>query len=81
MLLRSVHSSSARHWAVGKLWRGRSSFFLHQEIHRSLSTVLNDLHHHAEQENKQKNIKPKPLPGAPNVGEEILRRGGGTHPP
>jgi hypothetical protein len=64
MLLCSVHSSSARHWAVGKLWRGRSSFFLHQEIHRSLGAVLNDLHHHAEQENKQKNIKPKPLPGA-----------------
>jgi hypothetical protein len=28
-----------------------------------------------------KNLKPKPLPGAPNVGEEILRPGGGTHPP
>jgi hypothetical protein len=32
----------------------KSSFFLHQEIHRSLGAVLNDLHHHAEQENKQK---------------------------
>jgi hypothetical protein len=28
-----------------------------------------------------KNLKPKPLPGAPNVGEGILRPGGGTHPP
>jgi hypothetical protein len=28
-----------------------------------------------------KNLKPRPLPGAPNVGEEILRPGGGTHPP
>jgi hypothetical protein len=28
-----------------------------------------------------KNLKPKPLPGTPNVGEEILRPGGGTHPP
>jgi hypothetical protein len=28
-----------------------------------------------------KNLMPSPLPGAPNVGEEILRRGGGTHPP
>jgi hypothetical protein len=28
-----------------------------------------------------KNLKPGPLPGAPNVGEEILRPGGGTHPP
>jgi hypothetical protein len=28
-----------------------------------------------------KNLKPSPLPGTPNVGEEILRPGGGTHPP
>jgi hypothetical protein len=54
MLLCSVHSSSARHWAVGNPWRGRSSFLLHQEILQSLGVVLNDLHHHAEQENKQK---------------------------
>jgi hypothetical protein len=54
MLLCSVHSSSARHRAVGNLWRGRDSFLLHQEICRSLGVVLNDLHHHAEQENKQK---------------------------
>jgi hypothetical protein len=28
-----------------------------------------------------KNLMPKPLPGAPNVGEEIPRPGGGSHPP
>jgi hypothetical protein len=54
MLLCSVHSSSAHHWAVRNPWRGRSSFFLHQEILRSLGAVLNDLYHHAEPENKQK---------------------------
>jgi hypothetical protein len=35
-------------------WHGRSSFLLHQEILQSLGVVLNDLHHHAEPENKQK---------------------------
>jgi hypothetical protein len=54
MLLCSVRNSNAQHWAVGNPWRGRSSFFLHQEIPRSLSAVLNNLHHHAEPENKQK---------------------------
>jgi hypothetical protein len=28
-----------------------------------------------------KNSSLGPLPGAPNVGEEILRSGGGVHPP
>jgi hypothetical protein len=28
-----------------------------------------------------KNFKPSPLPGVPNVGEGILRLGGGVHPP
>jgi hypothetical protein len=28
-----------------------------------------------------KNLKPSPLPGAPNVGEGILRPGGRVHPP
>jgi hypothetical protein len=59
MRLCSVHNNNARHWAVGNLWRGRSSFFLHQEIHQSLGAMLNDLHHHAEQETS-KNLKPKP---------------------
>jgi hypothetical protein len=54
MLPCGVHSSSAQHRAIGNLWRERSSFFLHHEIHRSLSAVLNDLHHHAERGNKQK---------------------------
>jgi hypothetical protein len=54
MLSCRMHSGSARHWAVGNLWRGRNSFFFHQEIRGSLDAVLNDLHHHAERGNKQK---------------------------
>jgi hypothetical protein len=42
------------HKAVGNMWCGRSSFFFHHEIHRSLGVMLNDLHHHAERKNKQK---------------------------
>jgi hypothetical protein len=33
MLLRNMHGRSVWHWTVGNQWRGRSSFFLHQEIH------------------------------------------------
>jgi hypothetical protein len=73
MLLCSAHNSNARHWAVRNLRCGRSSLLLHQEIHRSLGAMLDDLHHHAEQENKQ-NLKSSPLPGAPNVGEKISSR-------
>jgi hypothetical protein len=32
-------------------------------------------------EKTSKNLMPWPLPGAPNVEEEILRLGGGVHPP
>jgi hypothetical protein len=32
-------------------------------------------------EETSKNLMPSPLPGAPNVGEEILWSGGGEHPP
>jgi hypothetical protein len=32
-------------------------------------------------EDASKNLMPSPLPGAPNVGEGILRPGGGVHPP
>ena len=32
-------------------------------------------------EKTSKNLMPSPLPGAPNVREEILRPGGGVHPP
>jgi hypothetical protein len=32
-------------------------------------------------EKTSKNLKPSPLPGVPNVGEEILRLGGEVHPP
>jgi hypothetical protein len=42
--------------------------------------VLDDVDHGVEQKNKQ-NLMSSPLPGAPNVTEEILRPGGGTHPP
>jgi hypothetical protein len=42
--------------------------------------VLDDVDHGVEQKNKQKS-NALPLPGAPNVGEEILRSGGETHPP
>jgi hypothetical protein len=42
--------------------------------------VLDDMDHGFEQKTS-KNLKPRPLPGAPNVGEEILRPDGGTHPP
>jgi hypothetical protein len=88
MLPCSVHSSSAQHRAVGNLWRGRNNFFLHHEIHRSPHAVLNNLHHHAERENKQKpNAKPptwrakcrrgKSPAGWRNAPALILRGGGG----
>jgi hypothetical protein len=32
-------------------------------------------------EKTSKNLMPSPLPGAPTVGEGILRPGGGVHPP
>jgi hypothetical protein len=32
-------------------------------------------------EETSKNLMPSPLPGAPNVGVEILWLGGGMHPP
>jgi hypothetical protein len=32
-------------------------------------------------EKTDKNLMPRPLPGVPNVGEGILRPGGGVHPP
>jgi hypothetical protein len=69
MLTCGVHCSSARHRAVGNLWCGRSSFFLHHEIHRSLGAVLNDLHHHAERENKQ-----KPKAKAPYLVRQMSER-------
>ena len=52
----------------------------HQEVLGNEVVVLDDLNHGVEQESKQK-PNAKPLPGAPNVIEEILRPGGGTHPP
>jgi hypothetical protein len=43
--------------------------------------VLDNMNHRAEQENRRKPIAKDPLPGVPNVGEKILRPGGGMHPP
>jgi hypothetical protein len=77
---RRVHSSGTRHMEVGGPRCGRGSHLLHHEVLGHEIMVLDDVNHGVEQENKQ-NLKPKPLPGAPNVGEEILRPGGGTHPP
>jgi hypothetical protein len=71
MLPCGVHSSSAWHWAIGNLRCGGSSFSLHRKIHRSLSAVLNDLHHHSWTRKASKNLMPWPLPDAPNVGEQI----------
>jgi hypothetical protein len=42
--------------------------------------VLDDVDHEVKQGNKQ-NLKPSPLPGAPNVGEGTLQPDGGMHPP
>jgi hypothetical protein len=43
--------------------------------------VLNNLYHHAEQEKQARNLSLSLLHGAPNVGEKILRAGGGVHRP
>jgi hypothetical protein len=74
VLLRSVHSSSTRHWAAGAQWHGRRSLLLHEEVFRSRVVVLDDMNHGVEQENKQKPKAKSPLPGAPNVREEISGR-------
>jgi hypothetical protein len=54
VLSRSVHSSSPSHRAAGYSWCRGCSFFLHHEILQGVGAVLNDLHHHVEQENKLK---------------------------
>jgi hypothetical protein len=40
--------------AVGRSWREGCNLLLHHEILRSFGMVLDDPHHHAERENKQK---------------------------
>jgi hypothetical protein len=70
VLLHGVHGSSPRVGVVGHSWRGGRNLLLHHEILRSFGVVLDDPHHHAERENKRK-LEAWPLPGAPNVGEEI----------
>jgi hypothetical protein len=51
-----VQRAQQQHPALSgwELMAWKKHFLLHQEILRSLGVVLNDLHHHAEQENKQK---------------------------
>jgi hypothetical protein len=73
VLLHGMHGSSPRVGAVGRSWRGGCNLLLHHEILRGFGVVLDDPHHHAERETS-KNLKPRPLPGAPNVGEEISDR-------
>jgi hypothetical protein len=74
VLLHGVHDSSPRVGAVGHSWAGRRNFLLHHEILQSFGAVLDDPHHHAERGNKQK-LEAWPLPGVPNVGEEISPAG------
>jgi hypothetical protein len=52
-----------------------------QEVLGRQVTVLDDLNHRVEREKQAKNLKPDPLPGAPNVGGKILRPSCGMHPP
>jgi hypothetical protein len=54
VLLRSVHSSNTRCRVVGASWHGRYCSFFHQEVLRRQVTVLDDLNHDVEQENRQK---------------------------
>jgi hypothetical protein len=48
---------------------GGRNFFLHHKILQSVGAVLNDLHHHAEQENKR-----KPNAKAPYVARQMSER-------
>jgi hypothetical protein len=80
-LLCSVHSSNTVRRAVRASRHGRCYPFLHQEFLRSQIAVLDDLNHRVEQGKQAKNLKPSPLPGAPNVGGKIHWPGGGMHPP
>jgi hypothetical protein len=80
MLLRSVHSSSARDWRLGTCGveeAASSSTRKSTEVSARCSTICTIM----LSKKTSKNLKPKPLPGAPNVGEEILRPGGGMHLP
>jgi hypothetical protein len=59
MLLGGVHSSSARHRAVGNLWCGRSNFFLHTKstkVSARCSTICTIM----LSEKISKNLKPRP---------------------
>jgi hypothetical protein len=65
VLLRSVHSSSTGGRAVGASWHGGCCIFPHREVLGNEVTVLDDLNHGVEQEKQARNLKPRPLPGAP----------------
>jgi hypothetical protein len=80
MLPCDVHSSSARHRAVGTCGveeAASSSTTKSTKVSARCSTICTI----TLSEKTSKNLKPSPLPGAPNVGEGILRPGGGVHPP
>jgi hypothetical protein len=74
VLPRRVHSSGrTRRREVGGPRCGRGSRFFHHEVLGQEIMVLDDVDHDVEQKNKQK-PKAYPLPGVPNVGEEIFGR-------
>jgi hypothetical protein len=54
VLLRSVHSSNTGRRVVGASWHGRCYLFHHQEVLGNQVTVLDDLNHRVEQENRRK---------------------------
>jgi hypothetical protein len=69
-----VHSSGCtRRREVGGPRCGRGSRFFHHEVLGQEIMVLDNMDHGVEQKNKQK-PNAKPLPGMPNVGEEISSR-------
>jgi hypothetical protein len=66
-------SCCTRHREVGGPRNGRGSLLLQHEVLEHEVLVLDDVDHGVEWENKQK-PKARPLPGAPNGGEEISGR-------
>jgi hypothetical protein len=59
VLVRSVHSSSTGGRAIGASWHGGRCLFLHRKVLRNEVTVLDDLNHRVEQEDRW---KPKAKP-------------------
>jgi hypothetical protein len=52
VLLHSMHSSSTGGRAVGASWHGGCRLFLHREVLGNEVTVLDDLDHLVEQEDR-----------------------------